>query len=280
MAKFEPTVGQQVFLADGRKAVFAGVIDGQNFVRIMLYQDDEYGCEEWPSDKLTPVGGVYAHEPQEAYGPKIGEAKTALRELQDQAAKARADVLDLRKQANEIEQSISKYPDFSTAIDFMEGRITHVTIENVYSAPKIETFQDAMTQKSDHGRVEGMRLLCLFGTDERGRKCRWHINRYYDGSGGSTIIVPHNSYEAAEQYLRERWAEELELWRAGAKSQIHAFRDCRINLDWPEEYLADARTSHEKHTAEQVARLEAQIAAAKAGSAELGWASLAKEKFA
>lgn len=264
---FTPATGQEVYLEDGRRAIFAGVIGGQNFVRVLLYSDEEYGREEWPSDKLTPVSRVFEREPCEAYGPRIAEMIDEIERLKESRDAARASVLDLKKQAAEIERSVKKHPDLSLAIDFLEGRITHVVVEGYFSF-EIKTLADVLEQRNDYGRIEGLKLLNLFGTDSSG-KTRWVVNRYYDGSGSNTTVIPFRCLADAEAYIREAHQAALIAWRSGdAKHGAHAFLKCPVELEWPDDFMAELKAQKIKnaqHTIEhfrkQMAPYEAELAA-------------------
>lgn len=265
---FSPQVGQEVFLSDGRRAAFAGNIDGQIFVRMMLYSDDEYGHEEWPSDKLTPVSKVYANEPNEAYGPKISAAMEELQGIRDQAALTRTNLLDLQKREGEVRAAIARHPDLSTAIDFLEGRITHVVIER-YGEVCIEEFEQSIKQKSDYGKAEGLKLVCLHGIDSD-RKVRWSMNCYSDGSGSNTAIYPFKGRDAAEEFVRDRHRAEIELWRRGDKNHgVYRFLKCPVDLQWPEDFMAERAAAKRKNAEDRIAYFKKQMEPYEAELAEL-----------
>ena len=254
-------VGAEVFTENGRRAIYAGEIDGQKFVRLLLSRnDEEYGYEEWPSDNLTPVSRVFDSEPDECYAPSIEAAKANLEALNKQALSARNNVMDLQKQEREIAAAIAKFPELGTAIDFLEGRITHVTITPSYGASKVMEWEGFLNSKDDWGSSEGMKLLCLFGKDMNG-KCRWSANRYYDGSGSWTEIVPHKSGIDAWAYLMTQFEAELSLWRAGEKQhKAHYRAECFPKEEWPADWREHVEAVRAKSDAERIAKLKEQIA--------------------
>lgn len=266
-----PEIGSEVFVEDGRRAIYAGQIDGQHFVRILLSRDDEeYGVEEWPSDKLTPVSRVLNSAPVERYAPLIEASKADLEVLRNQIAAAREVARDLQTQQKELEAAIAKFPELGTAIDFLEGRITHVAVTPSYGASKVHELSEYLTMKDDYGRAEGLKLLCLFGTcDRNGRnERRWHVNRYYDGSGSWTHVVPFKSEAEANAHLRTEFEAELTAWRSGETRHKAHDRSAGIPEDqWPDdwrEYVADLKV---KNAAKRVSDLREQIAAIEAEAA-------------
>lgn len=258
-------VGAEVFTEDGRRAIYAGEINGQKFVRILLSRDDdEYGPEEWPSDKLTPVSRILTSAPVERYAPAIEAAQADMEALRSQIATARENVRDLQNQERDLSAAIAKFPTLKTAIDFLEGRITHVVVRPSYGATTVETFSDYITMKNDRGRAEGIKLLCLFGVSER-KEVRWSINRYYDGSGSWTEVFPFASEAEAQAFLRDDFAAEIALWRSGEIKHKAAERAKSIPVEeWPEDWCRHVAALKAAQNAEQIERLRAQIAALEA----------------
>lgn len=256
-----PELGSEVFVEDGRCAIYAGQIDGQHFVRVLLSREDgEYGVEEWPSDKLTPVSRVLTTAPAERYAPQIEAAKADLEALRGQINTAREMVSELQRQERETIAAIAKFPELGAAIDFLEGRITHVTVTPSYGASKVYELSDYLTMKDDYGRHEGLRLLSLFGTDGRG-KCRWLANHYYDGSGSWTEVLAFKSEAEAKAYLRSEFEAELTAWRSGETRHKAHHRSAGIPAEeWPDDWREHVASAKVKNAAERIAKLQQQIA--------------------
>ena len=212
-------VGQEVYTEDGRAAVYAGNIGGQDFVRIMLSRhNDEYGDESWPSDKLTPVSKLFLTAPMERHDKRVAEATAKISALRDEEAAIRRSVLDLQSREKEANAAIAKFPDMQTALDFLEGRISHVVIESC-GAVTVEPLQDALAYyDGDYGRrtIDGIKLLCLFGC-KKGEKPRWAINRYYDGSGSWTTVDPFTSEADARAEVQRRADAAFVAWEVDGK---------------------------------------------------------------
>jgi len=252
-------VGSEVFTEDGRRAIYGGQIDGQHFVRIMLGREDgEYGYEEWPSDKLTPVSRVLTTAPEERFAPAIEAAKADLESLRSQIGTMRQSVSDLQAQERAMKAAIAKFPALGTAIDFLEGAISHVVIAPNYGEMKVSTLSDYLTMTNDYGRKEGLKLLCLFGVDDR-KKSRWSVNRYYDGSGSWTEVIPFKDEAEALAYVRADFEAELSSWR-NARHKAHERCKSIPVEEWPDDWRAHVNEMKAKSAAEQIARLQAQIA--------------------
>lgn len=261
-----PALGSEVFTENGRRAVYAGEIDGQKFVRILLGRDDdEYGYEEWPSDKLTPVSRVLLTEPFEVHGEKVAEALARIQKLREEESGIRTSVLDLQKQERELKAAATKFPQIATALDFLEGRITHVVIDD-YSGIRVMRLEDALTSYEDswgQKTADGLKLLCLFG-HKKGQPPRWAINSYHDGSGSYTTVDPFCSEEDARAEVQRRADEAFAAWRANPEKarELDRFEKAGVApqdwLDHVEAVRADNRRKQiEKHRAE-IAKLEAE----------------------
>lgn len=261
----KPELNSEVFTEDGRRAIYAGQIDGQHFVRILLGRDDEeYGYEEWPADKLTPVSRVLTTAPQERFAPAIEKAKADLDELRAKASAMQASLSDLQAQERAMKAAIDKFPALGTAIDFLEGSISHVVVAPNYAKLEVMTLTDYLTMTNDYGRKEGLKLLCLFGVDDR-RGTRWSVNLYYDGSGSWTEVFPFTSEAEAAAFVRADFEAELTAWRNGeARHKAHERCKAIPVEEWPDDWRAHVNEERAKRNVEQIARLQAQIAALEA----------------
>ena len=212
-------IGQEVYIEDGRAAEYAGNIGGQEFVRIILSRcDDEYGDESWPSDKLTPVSKVFLTAPMEKHDKRVADAVAKVAALREEESSIRRSVIDLQAREKETIAALAKFPELQAAMDFLEDRVTHVVIES-YGLVEVKPLQDALTQyEGNWGRrtANGMKLLCLFGHD-KGKKPRWAINSYSDGSGTYTTIDPFTSEAAARAEVQRRADAAFSAWEADGK---------------------------------------------------------------
>lgn len=187
MTNFTPD--QTVYLTDGREAVYVLKNVDQHLVRVMLEVEGGYDepSSTYPSDKITSVQNVYAAPPVEVWDKQIAAKRQQVGELDCELATKRAEVRLVERTKTDMEKAAAKYPCIQQVLDFIEGRITHVVKWTGYGAPTIQTLPEAFEDVDTwggHRKVEGMKLLCLFGTDTRGQT-KWGLNKYRDGSGGS-----------------------------------------------------------------------------------------------
>jgi len=255
-------VGQEGYTEDGRKAEYAGEIGGPTFVRIIFEcEGHECGPEEWASDKLTPVHRVFVSAPLEKYDARVAQALDKLDAIREEEGAVRRSVLDLRQQEKQMVTEIAKFPELQTAMDFLNGRITHVLIEN-YGELKVLPLHEALANNEDHGygaRTEnGLKLLCLFG-HEKGKKPRWAINWYTDGSGTYTTVDPFLSEADARAELQARADVAVDAWREDSKNGGAVIKYHKAGALMPEDFLAWLDGVAEQRKLDRIRNLQEEI---------------------
>lgn len=254
-------IGQEVFTENGHRAIYAGEIDGQKFVRLIIEcGDPETGPEEWPSDELTPVGRVFVDEPQPARGKLVAEVETRIAAMREEEAGVRRSVLDLRQQERDLNAAMQKHPQIALAVDFLEGRITHVVVDG-WAGISVQPLSEALIYSEEGwGRrtEKGLKLLCLFG-HEKGKAPRWAINQYYDGSGHYTTVDPYRSEGEAKAEIQRRADAEFELWRRGEKTGDLS-RFAKAGAAIPQDYLDHCALRASEAKADKISKLKEQIA--------------------
>lgn len=255
-------IGSVVFTESGNKAIYAGEIDGQKFVRIMLQTEDpEEGIDEWPSDKLTPVSRVFASEPAPVVGPMILQLDERISKARQEEVALRTSIEKLRADERVLKAACAKHPEIATALDFLEDRISHVVIEE-YGEIKVVPLQVALSDyEMSYGRRtdNGLKLLCLFG-HKKGEAPRWAINRYHDGSGSYTTVTPFRSEAEAVSEVQRRADAAFAAWREGGKDYC-LDRFGKAGVTPPQDYLDHRAAVKAKAVAEKVAKLRAEIEA-------------------
>lgn len=258
--------GAECWTESGRKAVYAGEIDGQKFVRIMMERDDEDGVEEWPSEKLTPVSRVFDAEPTEVLSPRLVAAQEQLSKLLAEAQEARKSLHEAQKLERDARAAAVKFPEIQTAVDFLEGRITHCVVED-YSSVEIKPLSEVLDTKDEYNRRPdgGLKMLALFGYD-KGKPPRWAINRYSDGSGSWTTITPCVGIEAAQAMVSGMLEAALGLWRSGEKHHsVHKF--AKTGLPMPQDWQDYVAAIAAERKAKEIADLKAKLADLEGGAA-------------
>lgn len=247
----------------GNKAVYAGEVEGQHFVRLLMVSDDCGDGEEWPSDRLTPVPRVFPSEPAEVLSPVLAETQKRLADLQTQVGKKNAELREAEKKIIEARKAAEKYPDIRTALDMIEGRITHVVVQK-YGSPRIETLDEVLKDRMDRYDGGRLKLICLYGDPERRD---WRIHDYSDGSGSSTRIIPARGLEDAQRIVRELFAAAVDKWRSSSRKDVHMvtkFRNCGVDLDWPDDVVEAAAAAERAARDSRIAEAQKKLAEAQA----------------
>ncbi len=250
-------VGDTVYTEDGREAEYAGDIGGQMFVRyIMRTEDSETGPQEWPSEKLTPVAKVFDVAPMEKMDARILEALDRYSKIMEETVTLRQEKAELESRRRVIEEAAKKHPDIQTALDFLEGRITHVVVSD-YNGHAIKTLDEVLVYTDDYKREDGLKLLCLFGF-RKGKPPRWSINRYYEGGGSWTQIMPFHSEADAAAYVQRIADDAVAAWRTGKKNH-GAERFLKSVATLPDDFLAHLASEKASYKERRIAALQAQI---------------------
>lgn len=262
---FEP--GQTVYLPDGREAEYVLANGSDHLVRIIHEVEGRYDEPpySYPSDKITPAREVYASAPVEVWDKKILAKRRVLRELDRELTAKRWELKDIEKDKLEMREAAAKYPCIQQALDFIEGRITHVVIYD-YGGAQIKTLPEAFEDVDTWGggrRVGGMKLLNLFGTDEKGCSVAWGLNHYRDASGSVKYkIEPAHSEGHAMQIVGKVLTEALEAWRAGKTPEIN-IKGTLDNNPWltaPDDWISHTETQKWKKREAKMKKLRAELA--------------------
>ena len=213
----EHTAGQTVYNRDGRKLYYRRDLgDGTAIVSRWLKTEGWDGeAEEYVSDEPIIVNGsqLFKAPPTEALSTEVAD-------LNGKIAAAKQELSFVQHQATAAENERDRLMDALTAVEplrnierFIAGEITHfVVVGESYGGEQngdvgIETFEQAITQFSDRGRANGMKLMSLFG-DSKG-KLDFRINHYSEGSGSWQRVIPCISENEAKatsaQLLESLW---------------------------------------------------------------------------
>ena len=269
MTDFTPD--QIVYLPDGREAVYVTQHNGTHLVRLVYealgsYDEPPYS---YPSDMVTGVAEVFAAPPVERYDQGILEKKKALDALRQQAADLHAEMRDIERNKIAMEKAAAKYPCIQQALDFIEGRITHVVKWSGYGGATIHAMPEAFKDVDMWGgrrQVDGMKMLCLFGTDEHG-KTTWGLNQYRDGSGGSwTTIWPARSEAEARVQVQELVDAAIVSFRTGDEKwwvgHIGIAATLKANpwMEVPGDWAAHTAAQEEQKRQVRICKLRAELA--------------------
>lgn len=155
---------------------------GENFVVKSLYDSPVIS---WKEKELKELDDRYERTSKRKK-QEIGRLEKDLRH--------KSKNLRLQIEANKKYSGLLEHDQFGTLVNFMCNEITHI-IEVRWSAYEIKTFISCIETNPLESYDDSLKLVTLFGAG----KCdfEWNINRYSDGSGGNTTILPYSSFKDA-----------------------------------------------------------------------------------
>lgn len=270
-ATFQP--GQTVYLSHGREAIYIGSVgSGSHAIRPIYVRDpDSYEhCDDGDHDEdiVGPVAlshEVYANP----VFPKVAQQYQVLvklnADLRSKAHDLQSEISSLELNKKEIIKRAGDYPCIQHALDFIEGRFTHAVVIE-WSGPQIVTLNEALTYLEDK-REEGMKMLGLFGIkkDRYGtyKKMKWKVNRYSDGSGSWSSVIPCYSEQEAHEKVQEIVNQNIDAWRSGGDPEIKTdVEKTKSQYPWvelPEDWVTHRKKKAEGEIKHKIDQLQAQI---------------------
>lgn len=279
--------GNDYFTNDGERVYLVSrLMDGEGFLVNRYVTVDCYGDE--PTTVLSEfpfiAQDLHSTAPAKRASPIAKALASEIAELNAQRNQLMCDVRVLDEKAQDARRDLASYPDFSLAIDFLEGRITHL-VRIGHGPPEIVLTPSAVAPTNFYGKTESgpIRLLSITGHyDDKGKRVtKWGVHRYSDGSGSSEChIIPCRSLDEAEGRVRKLFAEAVEKWRAQSVDPktgrrwgwwtLQAWEKAPVALHWPADVVDEivAGTKANAHAA----RVEADKKQADAAKMPTDWA--------
>lgn len=253
--------GRKVFL-DAVTTTGGFVVTGVNNA---VYGEDVYEerGETWIEREL------FEKPPVAAFDEDITRRLAQIEELRAKYVELTSSVANAEKECKERLAKLAKFDGLENLEAFIEGRVTHVVIEewSDFKAVPIDILQyhedSAWSRKT---APNGVKLVTLFGNSNG--NLQWRVNEYKDGSGSSwKRIEPCMSLEEAEA-KRAKWAlEALEERRCYISepnkrhdiiaSAVAKARECGAVI--PDDLQAIADQFVEASRAANLAKIQAEI---------------------
>lgn len=215
----ELTVGHRYWLKDGSEVELCAVTTDGALLVSPLVEFETYDGTERANGAPIFVGEVFASAPVAVISAEVTELLAEKAGLEKQVAGLRRDVLGAAKDNADLIKKLSKFKGLEHIEAFIEGRITHVVVEE-WDGIKVGPIS-LLEEKTDsnYRKPEGIRLVSLYG--KTGGDLEWKVNEYRDGSGsGWRLIVPAESQEHGEELRRQMVADKLtEAWAEFAKGR-------------------------------------------------------------
>lgn len=254
-------IGQKCWTESGYKAIYAGEIEGQKYVRMIMRTSDCYGdVEEYPENHLVPVTSLLDKEPKNVFSDAIAAECDKLEDLKHQRKVLLKNIQELKNEEAQLEEVKAKYPDISVALDFLKGNITHVVEVSYYKAPRIVELNKFLEDR--HKYRGGLKLISLFGCDRKGNT-KWKCNQYRDGSSGQWIeFIPFRTLEGAKQHIVGCFNDAVRQWRSGDLQLrfVTMYEGIIPDITLPEDVMAEQSAQKEKQRMAKISKLHKELA--------------------
>lgn len=200
--------------------------------------------------------------------PPIEKRHERLVELDKQIADAHRRLSEARLEADravnecwERLKKLTRIPALRNLELFLAGRITHLVSIPEYGLPEIHPLAWAIDNDTSFGARPGLRLMSLFGCSDG--DLEWRLNRYRDGSGSWTTVIPCTSIAEAREELAKVLAPKFA--ETPCRPVLEAAEKAGVAV--PEEYRERLTIAEEVQRQARIAEHRRQIAALEAGGA-------------
>jgi hypothetical protein len=149
---------------------------------------------------------LHNEPPVDVLNEEVAKLEAVRLDLSTQIRELRREVAGAEKENAERLAKCQRLASLKRLEDFLDGKITHYVIVPGYRAPEIVPVGDTESEYAQH--TGELRLLSLYG--RTGGELAWRLNRYSDGSGRNTDVIPCCSYEEAQEAITEVFATEVE----------------------------------------------------------------------
>ena len=185
--------------------------DGQYVVSELIEFDDFEETRTFPG-KIVLEHAIFTDPPRYKVDEELMALREESRKLESMNSRSRSSAINAEYDVRQRLDKLKKYKGLELIEELIEGRITHVLIEE-YADYEIKTFVDAFNPEDDYSRRDGLKLLVLFGKSNG--DMTWQLNQYCDGFGSKKRIIPCLSEADAvdrrkfeiEQMLLDRFSQ-------------------------------------------------------------------------
>lgn len=216
----EYVVGRAYWLRDGREVEYLARTDDGQYVVAPVIELETYDGREFSRGPAEFTSELFATAPVEKRSEEIVALEVKVRELEKRKAELFSECVNSEREVRARLDKLKKFAGLERIEDFVEGRVTHVVIENygdtiydVVPLDNLQQYSDSYTRKP-----EGIKLISLFGST--GGDLQWRSNQWRDESGTWRMIVPCSSEEEGQ-------ARRLDLIAEGLASHWAEYRSGR-----------------------------------------------------
>jgi hypothetical protein len=269
MTKNTKEIGNNYYTSEGREVNLVAFTTNGKFVIVELRAFDYETGPETIFGATTLVDALFDEPPKDVFDKEIAALTKEVQALKKMKNELYVDAVNAEFNVRERLEKIKKYKGLERIEDFIEGRITHVVLEDYADWHVVPL--SALEDKSDSNRyrtTKALRLVCLFG-DSKG-DLSWCVGNYKeDTNSGWKKIVPCASEEEAIEKRRELIAadivEKYSNLNQGYLRPFDAAVACAIKygVTVANEHMAAYRDHMRLEQAKMRANLEKTIAEAK-----------------
>lgn len=186
----EHIIGDTYYTAQGEKVYLDAVTtDGKLVVsQIMRYTDygDDFYEDVGPS---KVVDKLFVEAPVVVLDERFAEAEARLNDIESKYQTRYAEVINAEREIKGRLDKLKKFKGLELLEDFIDKKVTHFVYRESDTSfeYRIFDFNKAVETQDRDSYRHPFRLVTLFG-DSKG-DLNWKVDRYYDGSGGSTATI-------------------------------------------------------------------------------------------
>jgi len=192
------------YLENGQKVNVIEIVGSRWLVEPVMYcehSEDEFLGSEFIAEK------VYDSAPIGRYSDKVESLNSEIDQKRDELLAINCEIKESALELKNLYSDLQKIPALKYIKSVIDGDFKYFVNMDDYNGPSIK---DSMTLiDSDGDRHDSdQKLLTLFG--RTGGNLQWRLNRYSDGSGSSSGVMPFMEMDEAVEYTRLECVKYLE----------------------------------------------------------------------
>ena len=246
----------KMYLPDGRQVNLIQKLDSGFLCEYVYSHEDWEGEPRGYRDEVFIAPEIYEQAPTATYDARISELRTTIDQLANKERELRTRISEIESNERTRLAKFGKFRALRQLEDFIEGRITHYVEVPSWGAPRIVDFEETKNPDGSYQTHNGYKLLTLFGRTNG--DLAWKLNRYTDGSGSNTDVIPCTSLgdaqRVAREHIEERARDSAERPR---EDVINAAKQFNVTL--PDAYLESFRQSRKAQLEKNISEAEGKI---------------------
>lgn len=255
------------YLPDGRQVNVINKLDeGYLCEYVYSHEDWEDDLHPYRDSGVFIVPEVYETAPTAVYDSRVLELRATIERLENQESELRERISEIETTERTRFARFERYKALRQLEDFIAGRITHYVEVPTWGVPRVVEFEQTKNPDGSYQTHDAYRLLTLFGRTNG--DLAWKLNRYTDGSGSNTDVIPCTSLDDAQKVAREQIAERArDSADRPREDVINAAK--QFNMSLPEAYLQKFRETRREQLHKQISEASAKVSQMQTDLAQL-----------